>query len=90
MFKKDSYLAGILTGILFPVICYWILFGLKMLAGTFMESAGAFTMTKMMFAATALNVLPIRYFYVSRNSPKTAQGILVLTTVMIVTVLLAF
>jgi|WetSurMetagenome_2_1015567.scaffolds.fasta_scaffold1141589_2 hypothetical protein len=90
MFKKDTYLAGILAGIIFPVLCFGILYALKILAVQFFSSAQNFTQIKMMFAAAALNVLPIRYFFISREMPKTAQGTLLITVVMIVTIVLSF
>ena len=90
MFRKDSYLIGILTGIIFPVVCFGILFGCKFLLSNFFQAAQQFSEIKLMFASVALNVLPIRYFFVAKDLQKTAQGILLITVVMIITVALAF
>jgi hypothetical protein len=90
MIKKDSYWLGLLVGIVFPVVCFGIFYGIKALLGGFFQVAQSFSEMKIMFASVALNVIPVRYFYVAKEHPKTAQGILLITVVMIVTVILAF
>jgi hypothetical protein len=90
MFKKDSYLIGALLGIAFPVICFGLLFGIKFLMGNYFQAAREFSDVKLIFASAALNVLPIRYFFVSKDLPKIAQAILLITVILIVTVTLAF
>ena len=90
MFKKDNFLIGIVIGIIFPVVCFGILYGLRFFLGTFIQSVQMFSTVKLMFVSVALNVLPVRYFYVARELPKTAQGTLLITVVLIVTVVLSF
>ena len=90
MFKKDTYWMGILIGIIFPVVCFGILYGLRFLLGNFFDSVHLFSENKMMFASAALNVLPLRYLFVAKNFQKSAQGVLLITVVMIIVVTLAF
>ena len=90
MFKKDNFLVGIVAGIIVPVACFGILFGIKYLLGTFFQIAHEYSVTKLMFVSVALNVLPVRYFYVAKNLPKIAMGVLLITVVLIVTVVLSF
>ncbi len=90
MFKKDAYWIGILIGIAFPVICFGILYGIKFLLGYFFPAVQQFTENKMMFVSVVLNVIPLRYLFVAKDWKKTAQGILLITVVLMVTVSLAF
>lgn len=90
MFKKDYFLIGLLAGIIFPVICFGILYGSICFLGNYFESLQSYPMTKLMFAGVALNVLPARYFYVRMGLAKTAMGVLLSTVVLIITVLLSF
>ncbi len=88
--NKNSYLLGILLGIIVPVVLLGIIYGLNLLACWIYRGIGMLSLHKMMFASVALNILPIRYFFVNRESEKTAKGILIVTVVaiIIVTVLL--
>jgi hypothetical protein len=90
MINKDSYWLGLLIGIAFPFVCFGILYGCKFLLVNFFQVAQQFSETKMMFASAAMNVLPIRYFFVAKSLPKIAQGILLITVVLIITGMLAF
>jgi len=90
MFKRDSYLIGIVAGIIFPVICFGILYGITFYLGSFFPAVHQFTIYKMMFVSVVLNVLPIRYLFVAKELKKTAQGILLITVVLMITVTLSF
>lgn len=90
MFKKDNFLTGMLTGIVCPFIFFGILFGIKSMLGLIFPAVIPFPVTKLMFASVVLNVLPLRYFYISQNQHKIAQGIMLITVVLLVTVVLAF
>ena len=86
MINKNSYLFGILLGIIIPVILLGILYGLNWLAGLISHGTAMLSLHKMMFVSVALNILPIRYFFVNKGSEKTGKGILIITVVLIIIV----
>jgi hypothetical protein len=90
MFKKNSYLAGALAGLLIPCVFYGILFGLNALTNLFFQSVSMLPLNKMLFASAALNILPIRYCFVKDNLQKTGQGVLLVTVFLVVIITLAF
>ena len=77
-------------GIVFPVVFFGILYGIKFLFGYFFTEVQQFTESKMMFVSVVLNVLPLRYFFVAKDQRKIAQGLLLITVVAMITVTLAF
>jgi hypothetical protein len=90
MFNKNSYLTGIIAGLLIPCVFYGVLFGLNALTILFFQSAGMLPLKKMLFVCVALNILPIRYCFVHEDLGKTGQGVLLLTVFMILIITLAF
>jgi hypothetical protein len=90
MLKTDSYWKGLLVGMIFPLVCFGVLFGIKTLIGLVFQPALEFPVYKLIFASIVLNVLPVRFFYVAWNLPKIAQGMLLITVVAIITILLSF
>lgn len=90
MFKKDSYLSGVIIGIIFPVVCFGILYGVRILLVNIVDLRELLADNKLLFASSALNVIPLRYLYVSRRFVKAAEGVLLVTVVMIISFILAF
>jgi hypothetical protein len=90
MFNKNSYLVGILAGLLVPVVFYGILFGLNMLTTLLFHSVSMLPLNKMLFVCAALNILPIRYCFVHEDLQKTGQGVLLITVFLVLIITLGF
>ncbi len=90
MLNKNSYLLGILIGTLFPVILFGIMMGIDSLTGVFSTSIIDLPLKKKLFVSIALNIIPIRYYFVHRGVENTGKGILIVTVLVIlfVTVIL--
>jgi hypothetical protein len=82
MLKKDSVVFGILIGLLVPAVLFGILLGIDSLTGhSLTGSSLGFSVKKMMFVCCALNILPIRYYFVNSDGGNTGKGILVITVI---------
>jgi hypothetical protein len=90
MLKKNSYLLGILIGVVTPLLLFGILYGLNLMTGIFSTSLVMLPPKKMLFVCTALNIIPIRYYFTHKDLGKTGQGILFVTVFLIFMVLLAY
>jgi hypothetical protein len=90
MVIKDHLLTGVVVGVIFPVFCFGILYLLMHLLGQFLPFYAHYSFTKLMFASTALNVIPAKYFYSKKNMIRTAQGVLLITVCLIVTIVVLF
>jgi hypothetical protein len=86
MIKKNSYLLGIALGIIIPVILFGILFGLNAVTGIFSHGTITLSIHKMMFVSIALNILPMRYYFISKELENTAKGLLIITLILILIV----
>jgi hypothetical protein len=90
MLKKNSFWLGLLIGIIFPVVLFGILYMVNMYTGVFQHSPVLLSTQKMMFVSAALNVLPIRYYFMHGGIEKTAQGILSVTVFLVLMIILAY
>jgi hypothetical protein len=90
MFKKNSYLTGVLAGLLIPCVFYVVLYGLNALTNLLFHSVSMLPLNKMLFVCAALNILPIRYCFVSEDLQKTGQGVLLVTVFLVLIITLAF
>ena len=86
MFKKNSYLFGIVLGIVLPVLLFGVLYGLNTMTGIFFHGTIMLSIKKMMFVSTALNILPIRYYILHKEVENTGKGILIITLILIIIV----
>lgn len=82
MFKRDSFWFGIAIGLLEPAV----LFGLMYLAKLMI---GHLALDKAMFVCVALNIVPIRYYFITANMDKTGRGVLFMTVILIILVTIA-
>lgn len=79
MFRKDSFLLGLGIGLLGPLILFCILYLIKLLMGHL-------ALDKAMFVCVALNIVPIRYYFITAEMDRTGRGILAITVVLIIAV----
>jgi hypothetical protein len=79
MFKKDSIWLGMGIGLMGPLILFGIIYLVKLLVGHL-------ALDKAMFVCVALNIVPIRYYFVSAGMDHTGRGILAMTVILIIAV----
>jgi hypothetical protein len=79
MFRKDSFWLGMVIGLLGPLILFGILYIIRLLIGHL-------ALDKAMFVCVALNIVPIRYYFITAEMDRTARGILLITVILIIAV----
>jgi hypothetical protein len=81
MLKRDSFILGVGIGIAGPAILFGIMFLTRLILG----HVG---LEKAAFVCVALNIIPIRYYFISTRFENTARGLLFITVVLILVVTL--
>ena len=88
MLKKDNIALGFLVGIVLPAVFY----GLLNLVAVFIETGSAlarpFEPDRMMILALAINIVPIRVYFVTYKLDKTGRGVLLATFLVMVAIFL--
>jgi hypothetical protein len=79
MFKKDSIWLGLGIGLMGPLILFGIIYLVKVLIGQL-------ALDKAMFVCVALNIVPIRYYFISADMARTGRGLLAMTIILIIAV----
>jgi hypothetical protein len=79
MFKKDSIWLGLGIGLMGPLILFGIIYLVKVLIGQL-------ALDKAMFVCVALNIVPIRYYFISADMGRTGRGVLGMTVILIIAV----
>jgi hypothetical protein len=90
MLKKNSFLLGLVIGIIIPLTLFGLLYGLNFFTKVFEHPPVILPMKKMMFICTALNILPVRYCFIKNDLEKTGQGVLFVTVFLILMITLGF
>ncbi|MCX6245382.1 MAG: hypothetical protein NTU98_11845 [Bacteroidetes bacterium] len=79
MLNKDSFGFGLGIGLAGPLILLGIIFLVRLMVGHF-------AMDKALFVCVALNIVPIRYYFITAKMDRTGRGVLFMTAVLIVLV----
>jgi len=79
MLKKDSMLLGMAIGLVGPLILFGIVYLVKIILGHL-------AMDKAMFVCVALNIVPIRYYFITAGMDRTGRGVLAMTVILIIAV----
>ena len=79
MLKKDSLWLGMGIGLVGPLILFGIIYLVKILLGQL-------ALDKAMFVCVALNIVPIRYYFINENMDRTGRGVLAMTVILIIAV----
>jgi len=79
MLKKDSLWLGMGIGLAGPLALLGIIYLVRLIIGPF-------AMDKAMFVCVALNVVPIRYYFITAQLDRTGRGILAMTAILIILV----
>jgi hypothetical protein len=90
MHKKNSFWFGLAIGIIIPLILFGILFALNHYTKVFEHPPVILPTQKLMFICSALNILPIRYYFMHGGFEKTGQGLLFITVFLVLMITLAF
>lgn len=88
--KKDSYIIGILVGLILPIIFFGIVWLLNMLLFSLFHVHLTRQTHYLYLLSAAINVVPIRYYLVNIKAEKSGIGVLVLTGVYILTYFFMF
>jgi hypothetical protein len=79
MLKRDNIVFGVLIGVVLP----WLFYGLLWAVSHFVEYGSfwsrAFEPDKMKMLALAINLIPIRVYFVTYKFDKTGRGVLLIT-----------
>jgi hypothetical protein len=89
MYKKNSFWLGLAIGIIIPLVLFGILYFLNFYTGVFKHPPVVLSDQKLMFVCSALNILPIRYYFMHKGLEKTGQGLLFITVFLVVIITLA-
>jgi len=84
MLRKNTYLLGVVLGLLLPVLTWLLLSGIMMVVE---EGISGFTPRRSPFfelLGIAVNLLVMRYYLVNLKFDKTGRGILVVTFILII------
>lgn len=82
MLKKDSFIFGLLIGVVLPVLAYVILY----YGGILLDELTAWEIIPdkddIQLISIFVNLFPIRYYFVSLKFENTGRGILAVTFIM--------
>jgi hypothetical protein len=81
MLKKDSLWLGMGIGLIGPLLLFGVIYLVKL-------TLGHLALDKAMFVSVALNIVPIRYYFISAKLDRTGRGVLAMTVILIIVVTL--
>jgi hypothetical protein len=90
MHKKDSILFGMLVGILLPLALYVLLYLILALAEMVFSVEWLNERPAVKLISIAINLLLIRYYFVSLKYEKTGRGLLIITFAYIIAYFLTY
>ncbi|MFH0866285.1 MAG: hypothetical protein V1904_08820 [Bacteroidota bacterium] len=83
--KQDSFILGLITGIIAPWILLGILYCLSLFLGNLMLGIPyLLSSSTMQLLAIVVNVFAIRYYMIKLKYEKTGKGFLVITFIYII------
>ena len=88
--KKDSYLTGLLIGLLLPIVFYGVVWSLDMLLFNLFQVHLTRQTHYLYLLSAAINVIPIRYYLVNIKAEKSGIAVLVITGIYILTYFFMF
>jgi hypothetical protein len=82
MFKQNNFWLGMAIGLALPLVLFGAIYFVHLLTGYI-------SLEKALFVSVALNIVPIRYYFMTAKLEATARGLLAMTVVLIVPVTIA-
>lgn len=80
--ERDSYLSGLIIGILLPVAAFGVFFVLDALIQRLFHLDHLLKASNLALLAIAMNMLALRYYLVKAKFEKTGMSIMALTFIM--------
>ena len=88
--KKDNFLAGLLLGIVLPIVFYGVVLLIDILLFQFLQIHLTSQHHYMYLLSAAINLIPIRYYLVTLKAEKSGIGVLLITGIYILTYFFMF
>ncbi len=90
MFKKDHFGLGLLIGIIAPLIFFGILYLVSSMltGGSYM--ADVLSIKNILLISIFINLIPIRYYFVSLKMDLTGRGLVLITFILVIFYFLYF
>lgn len=82
-FKKDTYLLGVITGIVLPTVLYVLLYVVDMQFDAFFGKHLVSKPDYLYLLSVIANILSLRYFYTKTKKEKAGAGVLIVTIVIV-------
>ncbi len=82
MFKKDSFIFGLLIGVVLPVLAFVILYYGGMMLNKLTAWGITIDKNDIQLISVFVNLFPLRYYFVSLKFENTGRGILAITFVL--------
>jgi len=79
LFKRDQFIAGIIFGILLPVVFFMVLYLIDLLVLEMFNTHMLRKQEYLFLLSIAINLFAIKYYFVNLNYDKTGRGILIVT-----------
>jgi hypothetical protein len=79
MLKRDNIVFGVVIGLVLPVLFYGFLWAISHFVEYGSVWSKPFEPDKMRLLALAVNLIPIRIYFVTYKSDKTGRGVLLMT-----------
>jgi len=79
LFKRDQFFAGIIFGILLPVVFFVVLYLIDLLVLEMFNTHMLRKQEYLFLLSIAINLFAIKYYFVNLNYDKTGRGILIVT-----------
>ena len=79
LFKRDQFFAGIIFGVLLPVVFYMVLYLIDLLVLEMFNTHMLRKQEYLFLLSIAINLFAIKYYFVNLNYDKTGRGILLVT-----------
>ncbi|HNW71109.1 MAG TPA: hypothetical protein PKI01_11945 [Bacteroidales bacterium] len=79
LLKKDSFLLGIVLGVLMPAICFGILYFLNVTFPNKETGKEIFRLTTVFIVSLIPNAIALRIYLVNLKADRTGKGILFVT-----------
>ncbi len=84
MRNRDSFVFGLIIGLLIPAIGFVVFYLMDMLAQSLFSKDQICKTTIMQLVSFALNLLAIRYYFVNLKFEKTGRGVLFVTFIYLI------
>ena len=79
LFKRDQFFAGIIFGLLLPVVFFMVLYLIDLLVLEMFNTHMLRKQEYLFLLSIAINLFAIKYYFVNLNYDKTGRGILLVT-----------